>query len=178
MKKIILFVLAAAMCFALAACGNRTAAESGNTTSGNTASSNTENTEILSEPQVSDSMNANADPVIEYQPMDLAGPWHLDKEKTDISAIEAAWETFPGYGEWGASMEIRSNGQMSWYIGAVGGSGTYTMEGNVLHAKLTDSVEQKESFMDFRIVGNNTIKMTYADTDIIWAYGDQEDTAK
>ena len=106
---------------------------------------------------------------------DLVGPWHIDQEKTDISAIEADMETFPGYAEWGASMEIRSNGQMSWYIGAVGGSGTYTIEDDVLHAELTDSMEQKELTMDFQIVGKDAIKMTYANTEIIWAYGDQED---
>ena len=111
----------------------------------------------------------------ELQVLDLVGPWHLDKEKNDISAIESAWETFPGYGEWGASMEIRSNGQMSWYIGAVGGSGTYTVEGDVLHAELTDSMEQKEVIMDFLIVGKDAIKMTYSDTEIIWTYGNQED---
>lgn len=112
----------------------------------------------------------------ELQILDLVGPWHLDKEKNDISALESAWETFPGYGEWSAGMEIRSNGQMSWYIGAAGASGTYTVEGDVLHAELTDdSTEQKEVTMDFLIVGKDSIKMMYADTEIIWTYGDQED---
>ncbi len=71
---------------------------------------------------------------------------------------------------------IRSNGQMSWYIGAVGGSGTYTVEGDKLRAELTDSMEQKELPMDFMIMGKGEIKMTYDDMEIIWTYRDKEDT--
>ena len=107
--------------------------------------------------------------------IDLTGPWHLDSEKNNLDAITAAWETFPGFGEWGAGMEIRSKGQMSWYIGAVGGSGTYTIEGDILHAELVDSMEQKEMSMDFTIMGAEELKMTYADMQFIWAYGDRED---
>ena len=165
MKRIITFIIAATMCLVLGACGNRITTEN----------SSEENVESLTETHISDNMNTNESPDTEVQTVDLVGPWHLDQEKNDISAIEAAWETFPGYGEWGASMEIRSNGQMSWYIGAVGGSGTYTVEGDVLHVELTDSTEQKEATMDFLIVGKDAIKMTYSDTEIIWAYGDQED---
>lgn len=165
MKRIISFIIAATMCLALAACGNRITAEN----------SREENVETLTETQISDNMNDTESSNTEVQAVDFVGPWHLDKEKTNISAIDSAWETFPGYGEWGASMEIRSNGQMSWYIGAVGGSGIYTVEGDVLHAELTDSMEQKEVTMDFLIIGKDAIKMMYADTEIIWAYGDQED---
>lgn len=107
--------------------------------------------------------------------IDLNGPWHLDHEKNNLDAITAAWETFPGYAEWGAGMEIRSNGFMSWYIGAVGGSGTYSIEGNILHAELIDSMEQKEMSMDFTIMGSQELKMTYADMQFIWAYGDREE---
>lgn len=167
MKKNITLIIAVTMCFALAACGNQTTTES----------SSEANAETLTETQTSDNMiiNESSDTEVQTYDYDLVGPWHLDQEKNDIIAIESAWETFPGYGEWGASMEIRSNGQMSWYIGAVGGSGTYTVEDDVLHAQLTDSMEQKEVSMDFLIVGEDAIKMTYADTEIIWVYGDQED---
>ena len=62
---------------------------------------------------------------------------------------------------------------MSWYIGAVGGSGTYTVEGDTLHAELVDSMEQKEMSMDFLIIGTEELKMTYADMQFIWVYGDR-----
>ena len=67
-------------------------------------------------------------------------------------------------------------GQMSWYIGAVGSSGTYAIEGDILHAKLIDTVEQKEMTMDFHITGTDELTMTYADMQFIWAYGDREET--
>lgn len=168
MKRIISFIVAAAMCFALAACGNRVTTESRNDRDG----------EALSEQQVNDNMITNEVPDTEVQTIDLVGPWHLDQEKTDISIIESAWDTFPGYGEWGASMEIRSDGFMSWYIGAVGGSGSYSMEGNVLHTALftEENGEKAEMPMDFLIVGNDELKMSYGNMEITWAYGDQEDT--
>ena len=43
----------------------------------------------------------------EAQCFDLVGPWHLNQEKTDISAIEADMETFPGYAEWGAGINAQ-----------------------------------------------------------------------
>ena len=110
----------------------------------------------------------------ELQILDLVGPWHLDKEKNDISALESAWETFPGYGEWSAGMEIRSNGLMSWYIGAVGGSCTYSIEGNVLHTAMF-AEDRSEIPMDMEIAGNDEIKMTYAGLELIWTCGDQAD---
>ena len=50
---------------------------------------------------------------------DLVGPWHLaEDEKDNSTAIEA----LPGAMEFGNSMEITSDGHISWYIGA---DGTY-----------------------------------------------------
>ena len=74
--------------------------------------------------------------------IDVTGPWQLDSEKNDLDAIAEAWELFPGYGEWGAAMEIRSDGEMNWYIGAESWQGTYTLEDRVLHAQLTSDLEQ------------------------------------
>lgn len=104
--------------------------------------------------------------------IDLVGPWHLDETKNDLTSTEMM-DVFPGFAEWGAGMEIRSNGQMSWYIGAVGGSGTYSIEENTLHAELIDAMEQTEMSMDFLVTGNNELKMTYADMQFIWVYGDR-----
>ena len=59
---------------------------------------------------------------------DLVGPWHLeDDEKDNATAMEA----IPGALEFGSSMEITSDGHISWYIGADGGTDTWTDEDGV-----------------------------------------------
>lgn len=112
------------------------------------------------------------------QGIEWVGPWHLDSEKNDLAAFADALDVFPGYGEWGAGMEIRSNGQMSWYIGAEGWHGTYTVEGDVIHAQMTSDLDQSARLWKFRIVtenGSPVLEMEAADRTIYWAYGDRED---
>lgn len=107
------------------------------------------------------------------------GPWHLDSKKNDLDAFVNSLDLFPGYGEWGAAMEIRSNGQMSWYIGAEGWHGTYNVEDGVIHAQLTSDLEQATQLWSFRITTENEaaeLEMDYQDMTIYWAYGDREDT--
>ena len=59
---------------------------------------------------------------------DLVGPWHLvEDEKDNATAMEA----IPGALEFGSSMEITSDGHISWYIGADGGTDTWTDEDGV-----------------------------------------------
>lgn len=114
------------------------------------------------------------------QSLELVGPWHLDDEKNDLAVFADSLELFPGYGEWGAGMEIRSNGQMSWYIGAEGWHGTYTLGDGVIHAQLTSDPEQSAQLWDFRITEENgtaILEMDYPDMTIYWMYGDQEDGA-
>ena len=114
------------------------------------------------------------------QSIELVGPWHLDREKNDLDAFADSLDLFPGYGEWGAGMEIRSDGQMSWYIGAEGWHGTYTLEDGVIHAQLTSDLEQSTRLWDFRIAAEKEmaiLEMDYEDMILYWAYGDQEDPA-
>lgn len=69
---------------------------------------------------------------------------------------------------------------MSWFIGAEGWHGTYTVEGEVLHAQLTSDLEQREQLWDFHItIENETAapEMDYNDMTIYWVYGDQVDSA-
>ena len=76
-------------------------------------------------------------------------------------------------------MEIRGNGEMSWYIGAEGWHGTYSVEKNTLHAQLTSDLEQTLRAWDFRITSENGtagLEMDYKDRTIYWVYGDQEET--
>lgn len=159
MKRKWMIWIAAALSVSLAACASQSIVEN--------KIEIIETEEAAAQPQTGSGLTLS--------PEDLAGPWHLDSEKNILDAITAAWETFPGYAEWGAGMEIRSNGQMSWYIGAVGGSGTYAIDGDILHAELIDTMEQKKLPMDFQSLGAGELKMTYADMQFIWAYGDRED---
>ena len=111
------------------------------------------------------------------QDFELVGPWHLDREKNDLAAFADSLELFPGYGEWGAGMEIRSNGQMSWYIGAESWQGSYTLEDGVLQAQLVSDLDQTSRLWEFCITENNGVaelEMDYPDMTIYWAYGDRE----
>ena len=77
-------------------------------------------------------------------------------------------------------MEIRSDGKMSWHIGAEGWYGTYTVEDGVIHAQLTSDPEQSTQLWGFRITEENgaaELEMDYQGMTIYWAYGDQESPA-
>ena len=171
MKRLFGLLLAVTLCFSLEACSRNTepAPDFQEVHTQATAQTETEAAETTA---------ATEEPIqLNY---DLIGPWHLDDSKNDLAAFADSPDRFPGYGEWGASMEIKSNGQMSWYIGAEGWYGTYTVEGEVLHAQLTSNLEQTEQLWDFRITIENetaVLEMDYNDMTIYWVYGDQEDSA-
>ena len=111
---------------------------------------------------------------------DLVGPWYLDGKNNDLDKIS---ELFSGYGEWGATMEIRSDGKISWYIGAIGGSGTYTLEGEHLTAELKQATKDETSApqdwtIDFNITatdGDVMLTMPYEDTTVAWSHGEAPD---
>ena len=201
MKRMTALLLAALLCLCLAGCGKQQKAEESPRENQTQETAGTEKdsdrtqqeggSSAQSGPAQSGSSAQSGSPAqsgsAEAQPektpwesSDLAGPWHLDSEKNDLAAFADSLDLFPGYGEWGASMEIRSNGQMSWYIGAEGWHGTYTVENGVLHAQLTSDSEQSTRPWDFRISAENEtvmLEMDYEDMTVYWAYGDQEDPA-
>ena len=110
----------------------------------------------------------------------IGWPWRLDSKKNDLAAFSDSQNLFPGYGEWGASMEIRGNGQMSWYIGAEGWHGIYAVRDGVLHAQLTSDLEQTTQLWDFRVTAESEVpelEMDYQGMTVYWVYGDQEDTS-
>ena len=77
-------------------------------------------------------------------------------------------------------MEIRSDGQISRYIGTEGWHGTYTVEDGAIHAQLTSDLEQSTRLWYFRITAENeaaVLELDYKDMTIYWVYGDQEDSA-
>ena len=159
MKRIIALLIAVVFCLPLAAYS--------------------EATEPRQNPQEIHTEATNAESEhTQQQSIEWVGPWHLDSTKNDLTVFTDSMDLFPGYGEWGAGMEIRSNGQMSWYIGAAGGSGTYTVDGDLLHGALVNHMDQKDMTIDFRISVENekaVLEMDYQNMVIYWVYGDQED---
>lgn len=114
------------------------------------------------------------------QQIEIVGPWHLDPDRNDLSQFANSLDLFPGYGEWGASMEIRSDGRMSWYIGTEGWSGTYAMDGDLIRSELSSNLEEVTEVWEFLLIidGETPIlSMNYNDLTVYWVYGDQEDPA-
>ena len=178
MKRMTVLLLAATLCLCLAACGK---APNPNQSSQEThmEATDAEGSEEMRQSDSSTHSGYTAEKPEEpaQQSIKLVGPWYLNNEKNDLTAFADSLDLFPGYGEWGASMEIRSDGQMSWYIGAEGWHGTYTVEDGVIHAQLTSDLEQSTQLWDFRITEENgaaELEMDYQDMTIYWAYGDRE----
>ena len=174
MKKLTALLLALILCLGLAACSRKTEFVP-DAQEYQTPSASQEETEETN-PQSANTAASEESIQLNYE---LIGPWHLDGSKNDLDAFANSLELFPGYGEWGASMEIRGNGEMSWYIGAESWHGTYSVEANTLHAFLTSDLEQIPQNWDMRITSENGttgLEMTYQDISIYWVYGDQEET--
>ena len=102
---------------------------------------------------------------------DLVGPWHLaEDEKDNATAIEG----FPSAMEFGSSMEITSDGHISWYIGADGGSGTYLLSGDILSADMTNDFDNSPMKMEF--TAEKTEEGTFLYTEykgllLCWSHG-------
>ena len=110
----------------------------------------------------------------------MVGLWHLDSEKNDLAAFADSLDLFPGYGEWGASMEIRSDGQMSWYIGAEGWHGTYEVDGETLHAEMNSELDGRTLSWAFHITtenGSAMLETEYEDITLCWIYGEAEEAS-
>ena len=105
---------------------------------------------------------------------DLVGPWHLaEEEKDNATAIEA----IPGAMGFGSSMEIRSNGNISWYIGAEGGTGTYSLSGNVLSSDMTSDFDGSPMKMEFMAEKSGSVIFLYTEYKgllLCWSQGEDE----
>ena len=180
MKRKIVLLIALILCLSLAACSKAPESEQGPQET-NMEANNTESSEQMQQQSDnSDQIGSTTEKPEEdtQQSIELAGLWHLDSEKNDLATFADSMDLFPGYGEWGAGMEIQSDGQMSRYIGATGGSGTYTVDDDLLHAALVNNMDQKDMTIDFRILVENekaVLAMDYQDMTIYWVYGAQED---
>lgn len=110
---------------------------------------------------------------VEAEPSDLSadslvGPWHL----ADDTDLEALSEVFPGAAEFGSGMEIRSDGGISWYIGADGATGTYTAEGNTLTAQVAGELDGAAYHITLTRPEAEKLAMTFKDTALVWVSGD------
>lgn len=104
----------------------------------------------------------------------IVGPWHLDNSTTDNDALN---EEFPGAMEFGNGLEIRSDGRISWYVGADGGTGTYSFEGNSVNATFTSDMDGKsyDSKIEIQQSGEEyVLLMNYKDFTFTWKYGEGE----
>ena len=176
MKRLFALLLAMTLCLSLEACSMKTEP----VPSAHQATSQTETEAAESSHAAVQEETAGAMEETVSLNLELVGPWHLDQNKNDLAAFADSIDLFPGYGEWGASMEIRGNGEMSWYIGAEGWHGTYSVEKNILHALLTSDLEQAPQSWNMRITSENGttgLEMDYQDMTIYWVYGDQEEAA-
>lgn len=181
MKRITVLFLAAILCLCLAACSKTPEPEQSSQET-HTEANNTEGSEAMQQHSDSSAHSGNAAEKSEkpaQQSIELVGPWHLDGKKNDLAMFS---DRFPGYAEWGASMEIRSDGQMSWYIGAEGWHGTYVVDGETLHAELDSELEELTLPWDFHIaieIENESamLEMDYEEMTIYWVYGEQEESA-
>ena len=175
MKRLTTLFLTMILCFSLEACGRKTEPA---LDPQETLQKETESTESGGAAAPKETTEATEEPIqLNYE---LIGPWHLDENKNNLAAFADSLELFPGYGEWGAGMEIRGNGEMSWHIGAEGWHGTYYVEGNTLHGLLTSDLEESTQNWELRITAENGtpgLEMDYKDMTIYWVYGDQEETA-
>ena len=120
MKRLTTLLLAMILCFSLEACSMKTElapdpqeAHTQETSQKETEETNPESSNAAAQEETTDA----AEEPIQLN-LELIGPWHLDPNKNDLTSFADSLDLFPGYGEWGASMEIRGNGEMSWYIGA------------------------------------------------------------
>ncbi|MBO6094412.1 MAG: hypothetical protein J6P40_12495 [Oscillospiraceae bacterium] len=95
------------------------------------------------------------------------GPWHL----ADDTDLETLSEAFPGAAEFGSGMEIRSDGRISWYIGADGAMGTYIIEGGTLTADVTGELDGEAYRITLHQPEPEKLVMTFKGIDFVWTYG-------
>ena len=104
MKRIIAMLLTVILCLCLAGCGKTPESEQ------SPQETHTETTDTEEEKPQSGSASPSGNTAGQpeepaRQSIELVGPWHLDSEKNDLAAFADSLDRFPGYGEWGASMD-------------------------------------------------------------------------
>ena len=127
------------------------------------------------EPGLSVESNAESGPAaFVVSAAELNGPWHLDPYRNDLSVFSSL---FDAYAEFGARLEISSGGQLSWYIGAEGGEGTCSVDGSLLTAELSRTVDECPMTTEFDILHDGDeiyLGMHWTNGVVFWSWGDDE----
>lgn len=100
---------------------------------------------------------------------ELVGPWYLDSAKNDMTELRVLFGSSMGTA---TAMEIRSNGQISFSIGAgTGGAGSYRFDGNVLDGTFVSYSGSREETYTFTVVredGKLWLAQGIFDTTVYW----------
>lgn len=99
----------------------------------------------------------------------FVGVWHL-AETNDLEALNGI---FPNVSAFGSSLEIRSDGMISWYIGADGAVGSYEIRGTVLTTDVVDELDGESYHVTLGLQGTDELIMSFKDTVLAWSYGDE-----
>ena len=117
---------------------------------------------------------AQSEPAAAVTVEQLVGPWQLAPDENDEAAIG---EAFPGAMEFGSSMEIRSDGRISWYVGAAGVRGTYALSGDMLRAEMIDDADNTSLTVELTARqkdGRLVLEMEYQNVRLCWSQGEEE----
>ena len=98
---------------------------------------------------------------------DVIGVWHIDE-----SELASLRDKFPGIDESGTSMEIKSDGNISWYVGSNSVTGTFKVSGSGLTVDVTGDNDNEKMTVAVTFTDEGTAIMNFLDTEIIWTYGD------
>ena len=95
---------------------------------------------------------------------EVVGPWRL-AEDADLGALA---EVFPGIAESGSGMEIRSDGNISWFVGDDGAVGTYVIEGYTLKAEVRGDRDGLPVTVTLTMLNDGSLSMSFREAELVW----------
>lgn len=181
MKKIICILLAAVLALSMCACMGKSPQPEEKSQLPSTATTINSNAEDGIGTKTEEPEKLPDQPgelgVLTPAAINPTGSWHLDEAACEIQNLADA---FPGYAEWGSSMEIQDDGHINWFIGAESWYGSYLLDADGLHANMTAYLDGQKKAWELEVSekdGTKTLKMDYDGNTMIWLYGDSEDKA-
>lgn len=100
---------------------------------------------------------------------ELVGPWYLDSDRNNMTEMRVLFGTSMVSG---SAMEIRSNGQISFSIGAgTGGAGSYRFDGQALDGTFVSYTGSREEAYTFSVVREGEklwLAQEIYDTTVYW----------
>ena len=160
MKRLFAVLLAAVMLFSMAGCDNL----------------KVESIEPTPMPPVETETPAEEPTAVECLRPEIVGPWELAMEKNEYAAILEYFGS--SVREVKPTMEIRSNGDFSYTLGASGGAGTWSVVGDDIEAVYTtwnDEHEEEVHLTEIEEGGVLYLHMQLGGIDVVWCR-ETEDT--